>query len=889
MPLSAGKKLGTCEILAPLGAGGMGEVYLAHDRELHRTVALKLLHAELSCREQLMRRFIQEARTASALNHPNIITIHEIGQMGERYYIAMEYVEGETLGSHIHRDQTGLPKLLKYLQQVAEGLTKAHAAGIVHRDLKPDNIMITRDGYAKILDFGLAKLVEQPQRPGTTEPSEANTAVMAPTSIPGMVMGTLGYMSPEQAQGKSGEIDHRSDIFSFGCILYEVATKQRPFVADSDVDVMHKILHDKPQPIDEINPSVPAELRRMIRRCMAKDPDKRYQSMKDLALELGEIVDDFEELSASATSASRSVSGDALQMPGRRTQWTIIAATLVALVAIGFAAYVWRQAHATVKPPAAYNSMEVTRLTSSGTVSSAAVSPDGKYLAYVTGENGKWALMVRQITTGTDVPVVTAAINFIPDVTFSPDGDYLYYVQRENSGPGYQLLYRVPALGGQPRKIAFDVDTAPGFSPDGKQMAWGRGYPQLGQNGLIVASIDGTGERELIRTERLGDEPISPSWAPDGKKIIDASRTLKGGVHSEILEVDVATAKVRQIGPRWHSVLSAKMLADGTGIVAIAFQSASFRPQIWIQPYPDGSPVRVTNDVAEYLTASPTPDGKTLAAIVGSANFNLTVADLGDETGGKPLTTGTGDQVPFHLFVAPKNGAVVYAFDRADGTNIAMIDAPGAAPRILTTDGVSDNPTIAENHTIAFRSRAHGSVPTISVMDADGGNVRKIAEGDRAVISPDARFVAYYASDASLFVVPTAGGTPRKITDNANGAFAFDPTSTRLAYTYWRKEGAGRNVARMRIISLDGTGTPIDLRPPEGAIRWTPKGDAITFIVDARPADNIFAMPLDGGQPKQLTHFRHGEILSADWTPDGKLVMARGENPTDMVLIRNFR
>ena len=277
------------QVLSLLGSGGMGDVYLALDTKLGRKVALKLLPEYLAGDTQRPRLFTREARAASALNHPNIITIHEIGQMGERYYIAMEYIEGETLGSHIHRDQNGLPKLLKYLQQVAEGLTKAHAAGIVHRDLKPDNIMITNDGYAKILDFGLAKLVEQPQRPGAAEPSEANTALMAPASIPGLVMGTLGYMSPEQAQGKSSEIDNRSDIFSFGCILYEAATSQRAFEGKDVLDSLHKIVHAPTPSLLGISPQAPPDLERIVRRCLAKDPEKRYQSIKDVALELEEL------------------------------------------------------------------------------------------------------------------------------------------------------------------------------------------------------------------------------------------------------------------------------------------------------------------------------------------------------------------------------------------------------------------------------------------------------------------------------------------------------------------------------------------------------------------------------------------------------------------------
>src|SRR6266542_3946705 len=220
------------KIVSKIGAGGMGEVYLAEDTRLHRKVALKILPADLASNKDRLRRFIQEAQAAAALNHPNIATIHEIGESDGVNFIAMEFVEGVTLREKIHQERTELRKLLRFLQHAAEGLAKAHTAGIVHRDLKPDNIMVTRDGHAKILDFGLAKLIEQPPVPGG-DSSEIVTAVMPQHSTPGTVMGTIGYMSPEQAQGKTNEIDQRSDIFSFGCILFEAATAKKPFEGES--------------------------------------------------------------------------------------------------------------------------------------------------------------------------------------------------------------------------------------------------------------------------------------------------------------------------------------------------------------------------------------------------------------------------------------------------------------------------------------------------------------------------------------------------------------------------------------------------------------------------------------------------------------------------------
>ena len=266
----------------------MGEVYLADDTKLDRKVALKVLLAEFALNQDRMRRFTQEAKSAAALNHPNIATIHEIGEHEGTHFIAMEFIEGVTLRELIHRQQTDQPKLLRHLQHVAEGLAKAHASGIIHRDLKPDNIMVTRDGHAKILDFGLAKLIEQQAFP-TSNSSEVATAVMPQHSTPGAIMGTVGYMSPEQAQGKTKEIDQRSDIFSFGCILFEAATGKKPFEGESVVKSLHMVIYEPPPSINELSPTAPAELQRIIRRCLAKDPDERYQSIKEVAIELKEL------------------------------------------------------------------------------------------------------------------------------------------------------------------------------------------------------------------------------------------------------------------------------------------------------------------------------------------------------------------------------------------------------------------------------------------------------------------------------------------------------------------------------------------------------------------------------------------------------------------------
>jgi eukaryotic-like serine/threonine-protein kinase len=300
------KTISHYSILKKLGAGGMGEVYLAQDARLDRKVALKLLLAEFVSNEDRLRRFVQEAKAAAALSHPNIAHIYEVGEADGTHFIAMEYVDGDTLTTIIRRDVFPLSTLLKYLSQVAEGLAKAHTAGIVHRDLKPDNIMVTRDGYAKILDFGIAKLVETPglhTTPGEVLTEEETAPLpVPPLSATGTVIGTVGYMSPEQAQGTM--VDQRSDIFSFGCILFEAATRRRAFEGDSAIDILHKIIYATTPSITDLNPSAPIDLQRIIRRCLAKDPEKRYQTIRDVANELEDLRREIDsELEAGLTIA----------------------------------------------------------------------------------------------------------------------------------------------------------------------------------------------------------------------------------------------------------------------------------------------------------------------------------------------------------------------------------------------------------------------------------------------------------------------------------------------------------------------------------------------------------------------------------------------------------
>src|SRR5438094_1330824 len=551
MTLAAGTKLGRYEIRSQIGEGGMGEVYLAQDTKLDRKIALKILPAELAGNSDRMRRFVQEAKAAAALNHPHIAHIYEIGEHEGVHFIAIEFVDGFTLRQLIHEKQTDLPKLLRYLQHAADGLAKAHAAGIVHRDLKPDNIMVTREGHAKILDFGLAKLVEpagqKPDREGGL--SEVATALMQQHSTPGAVLGTVGYMSPEQAQGKINEIDHRSDIFSFGCILYEAITRRKAFAGKDAIDSLNKIIREQPTPITNFNPDVPYDLQRIVRRCLPKDPEERYQTIKDVAIELKDVrrelqgragIDttvpppstvsstihegtDAAHISAPPTSLSPTPSSTHPSsaeyiVSGIKQHKTVasvvVALALLVIAGIGYGIYKWVAKQG--KPAPTFQSAKFQRLTTSGRASDAAISPDGKYVAHVKSDAGQRSLWLRQVATTSDTQIVPPSWQNYYGITFSKDGDYIYYVLGEPNNPATRALYQVSALGGASRKVIEHVESPVTLSPDGTRLAFVRGGPT--QTALVVANADGTGERPVA--VRKLPNPFStggPSWSPDGK------------------------------------------------------------------------------------------------------------------------------------------------------------------------------------------------------------------------------------------------------------------------------------------------------------------------------------------------------------------------------------
>ncbi|MCA1816146.1 MAG: protein kinase, partial [Acidobacteria bacterium] len=943
MPLTPGTTLGRYEISTPLGAGGMGEVYLAHDTALRRRpVAVKLLPADFSRDEGRLRRFEQEAYAVAKLNHPAVAHIYEIGESDGLHFIAMEYVEGETLGEMIHGERAPLAKLLKYLAQVAEGLAKAHAAGIVHRDLKPDNVMIARDGYAKILDFGLAKLVE-PQKTSAADgdAGEAATALIRQLSSPGVVMGTVGYMSPEQAQGRVSEIDQRSDVFSFGCILYEAATGRRPFEGKDALDSLHKIVHAPVPQIKETNPGAPGELQRIVRRCLQKDPERRYQSIKDVAIELEELLQELRgeteptrpevsttsggmlsggiESGGATTSGAQSASqtqtsaapeaprsaSSAEYLAGQIRRHKTGAVVALAAVVLGVAAAAFGLYKLAERDRSAstarFQPGKVDRLTGTGNVRNVAISPDGKFVAYAADEGGRQSLWVRDVATTSSVQAVAPAEVEYTGLNFSPDSNYVYY-SRAEKGATTGVLYQVPKLGGTPKKLLAGVDSSVTFSPDGKRLAFLRALGAK-ESALVVADADGTNERKLASASAPALFSVydsAPGWSPDGKVIAcGMTHAEANGLYSTVVGVNVADGTIRPLSSqRWDDIFGKLAWeADGGGLLMSAREKRGLfnAAQIWRLSYPGGEAQQITQGLSRYYNVSLTSDSRSLVAITQDMFASVWTAPVGRAGAATQLTSTPGARDGYCGVAWTNGGKILYVARKIARADIWVMNADGGSQQQLTdSEDVERYPSLTRDGRYMVFDMLHGGTSNIWRADADGGNLKQLTNGvfdHTPHCSPDGKWVAYLAA-SQLWKVPIDGGQPVQLTDQPSECPAFSPDGKLVACYYQSETSAPW---RLALVPAEG-GQPSKLfdvattRNTSGSgapriwivLRWTPDGRSILYVADSGGASNIWSQPVEGGKPVQLTDFKSDLIWTFDLSPDGKqLVMSRGRYVED--------
>ncbi len=649
-----GRVVSHYRITGKLGGGGMGVVYQAEDQKLGRSVALKLLPEATRQDPAALERFWREARTASSLNHPGICTIYELNDSGDQPFIVMELLQGQSLDkinkihnkisdkitdkirdndkSNRHR-QIPYPKLLDLGVQVADALDAAHRKGIVHRDIKPSNIFMSPSGQTKILDFGLAKLEAGHTLPGGAgESNPTHTGSESPPdnllTSPGLAIGTIAYMSPEQARGEI--LDARSDVFSLGVVLYELATGKHPFAGATTAVTFDRILNYAPTAPITLNPELPVELEDTINKTLEKDRELRLQSAAELRADLKRLQRKISDVSiarppvpGSGVPASAAKPRTVPRPEQRSRSLTIGIILLVLLAAAVFAAWrFWPR-------PAPFASLSVSQITNLGTLENIALSADGKYLAEVKNDAGQRTVWVRNMVTNTDAQILSAFPGDYVGVSFSPDTNYLYFTRATPENDIVRALYVMPLFGGAPRQLVNVVDSAPSFSPDGSRFAYLRWTPHHKDqySEIHIADKDGGNDQLLYTSPNV---TRAPAWSPQGNRI--AWIELAGFAASviKILDIDskkeVTIAQPSGISFDPQPISGRRDLAwlpDGRHLLVLYDKAFSDRGQIGMIGVPRGDFRTLTNDVNAYSQLAISSDGKTLATVLSNVDSSL--------------------------------------------------------------------------------------------------------------------------------------------------------------------------------------------------------------------------------------------------------------------------
>ncbi len=917
MSLAVGTRLGAYEILGSLGAGGMGEVYKARDSRLNRTIAIKVLPAAAAdldpsadsvtsrarAWDERRARFEREAQAIAALNHPNIVTIHAVEEADGVPFFTMEYVEGKTLSLLIPPHGLPLDELLRIAIPLTDAVGAAHQHGILHRDLKPANVMVASDGRVKVLDFGLAKLKE------IVVPADGGSqATAAATTGEGRILGTVAYMSPEQAEGRP--LDQRSDVFSLGIVLYEMATGQRPFKGDTSVSVLSAILKDTPGSVTDLRPDLPRDLARILKRALTKDPEHRYQTAKDLRNDLETLKEDLD-----SGQLARFTAG-APQRPGgiARHPWLTAGAVIATIILVGAGGWWGSRLIAPTQPapPLArpFEEFTLRQLTTEAINEHAAdISPDGRYVAYAFVEGGLQGLRVRQVETSATVQVVPPADVQYYDVTFTPDGNRLFYTAYPR-GSGLATLHEVPVLGGTPRRLLEDVDGGLTFAPDASRLAFMRGLPNRGV-ALVIAKADGTEERTVV-IRKEGFAMTAAAWSPDGKTI--AAAAWGRGPKIAVVAVDAGTGTVAPIGAReWDEVESLAWERDGRAlIVAGTDRGAADTTQLWEVAFPDGSARRITKDIAGYHRVSLAADGTTLAALRSEWRGTLWVGPS-TQSGSLGRITSVPDRVARGRVRWTPDGRILFTSHVSGNQDVWVVRPDGSDLRQLTTSSSVDAGAAPapDNRYVVFVSDRDGRL-RLWRMEADGGRQTPLTEGpfDRSpVVAADSGSVYFSrgsGGSSAFCVVPAEGGEPTLLSgplsasppgkwSSAPSSFlpdALSPNGGLLAGAYFDLE-RGRFRVGIVPVSADGPFTALDFMLPwdsDQSFSWAPDGRAITFVRATDGTVNLWRQPLDNSPPTRLTNYTSGEeIVSHAWSPDGKqLALIRGVTEAHIVVLRDI-
>ena len=908
-------EIGHYRILGKIGGGGMGVVYEAEDLKLGRHVALKFLPDELAEDPQSLQRFRREARTASALNHPNICTIYEIDELNDRAFIAMELLEGQTLKNAISGKPLELETVLDLSIQIADALAAAHAKGIVHRDIKSANIFATKHGQAKVVDFGLAKLAGKLHP--ASEGFNAPTITQGPTK-PGAVLGTIAYMSPEQITAK--ELDARTDLFSFGIVLYEMATGSLPFRGKSTGVIFDAIMNRAPVPPVRLNPDVPAELERIIHKALEKDRNLRYQHAADIRTDLQRLKRDTGSVRAatgakptevhipagapsdSAQLLVPSSSGRILMAEAKRHKagvTAILGAVLLLLAAVGAEVYKWSASRGS---PLNLQNMRITRLTENGKAKLMAISPDGTYVVYVLAEGEKQSLWVRQVAAESAVQILPPDMVDFYGLTFSPDGNYIYFVRSAKTTFNAANLYQMPTLGAAPRLLLRNIDTGITFSPDGKYFAFIRGDPYTGESHLVTANVDGRNEKVLATQKNpqsftltppsLGNVGgfVEPAWSPDGTTIV---ASVTGGTRADnfrVLAISVSDGKVREVYKSNSLIGRLQWLPSGDGLIMVLADPVSgLAGQIWYLSYPSRKVQRLTNDLTNYdpCCVDLTRNANTIATIDENYLANIWLAPAGVADKARQITSGEAIVDMTWL----TNDKIVVQNTRGD---LIVVDRNGANRTLLTPDAHTVRAAAAcgDGRHIVFES-----ADNIWKMDADGSNPTQLTSGEGASVpdcSPDGKWVVYESIDKSvgstLWRVAIEGGQPVQLIRQLAINPRVSPDGTLVLYGALAPQ-PGEPDINVVIESASGKRKySWSVSPDAGDYHWASDGQGVDYVITRGGVSNLWRQPVTGGPAKQVTDFKSGRIFTFAWSRDGKqLLTVRGDISSNVILIRNFR
>jgi serine/threonine protein kinase len=922
-----GSHLGHYKIISEIGRGGMGEVYMAQDGRLGRRIAIKILPSRFTTDAARVHRFQQEARAASALNHPNIVTIHEISEADGLRFIVTEYVEGETLRTLIaHRVE--IRKALDIVIQAAGALAAAHEAGITHRDIKPENIMLRPDGYVKILDFGLAKLTER------KPVSEAGDSFAWMSTNPGVVMGTVSYMSPEQVRAL--DVDGRTDIFSLAVVLYEMIAGKKPFEGATASDVIVSILNQEPEPLAQFNDGAPVELQRIVNKALAKDRQWRYQTIRDFLIDLKNLKDEIElkaklkssssandlEMIGSGSGASVKVksattdgnlqvaatsdkpainTGEAIGnttsasggfiariKQSKKTVVVTIAALLLIASGIGIGLYKWLDTR-TIQSSLHFEKMRMTKLTDVGSFG-AIISPDGKYIAYVVDDLSGKSMSVKQLAMDRVVQLIPKTTEGFNIINFSSDSNSVYY-RKANT------LYQVSVLGGAAKKLAEHVGININIAPDEKRMVFLRREKDTSKDTLCIANLDGSDE-QVIPLQKAGYTITAYHWSPDGKTIAMAVRHEFSAEQTpwQILTVPITGGDAKAlIPPRKNYISSLVWLPDNSGLIMTAVDEKTGLLQLWRITYPEGEVQRITNDASDYSAVTITANSDTILTSQTVVANNIWVADGADVNHNRKVTLSSGgyDDVCWTydnriLYVATESGDT-------GKRDIWIMSADGSEKQRLTVNAGNNRfPSMSpDGRYIAFSSNRNGKVE-LWRMDSDGSNAQVLTtqRADFPEITADGQWVVYIAQSAgihTIWKVALTGGEAVQLVSEDIYSFTISPDGKQLVYFFYDQQKQREGIA---IKPIEGGSNAKELYGSPGfpldiILQWTRDG----LLGLSNSSTEVLLIPLDGKSPTPVTNFKTGErIYSFAQSFDGKhIAFSRGLSTNEAILITNFK